>query len=103
MALIKTPGGEFFVDDSQFAIDYEDNIVTIIGGGGQGGGQDANYVFNQRVPAEIWNIAHNMNKFPSVSVVDSGGNVVIGNIDYVDRNNIQVTFNGAFSGSAYLN
>lgn len=101
MALIKTPDGGFYLDDNQFYVDYEENVVTIIGGGGQG--QDANYVFNQRVPANTWDIAHNMNKFPSVSIVDSGGNLVIGNINYVDRNNIQLTFNGAFSGSAYLN
>lgn len=102
MALIKTPDGGFYLDDNQFYVDYEENVVTIIGGGG-GQGQDANYVFNQRVPANTWDIAHNMNKFPSVSIVDSGGNLVIGNINYVDRNNIQLTFNGAFSGSAYLN
>ncbi len=103
MALIKTPDGGFYLDDNQFDVDYNKNVVTIIGGGGGGAGQDVHYTFNQRVPAEVWNIAHNMNKFPSVSIVDSGGNVVIGNIDYVDRNNVQVTFNGAFSGSAYLN
>lgn len=102
MALIKTPDGGFYLDDSQFDVDYNKNVVTIIGGSG-GQGQDANYVFNQRVPSETWNIAHNMNKFPSVSIVDSGGNVVIGNIDYVDRNNVQLTFSGAFSGSAYFN
>ena len=36
MALIKTPDGGFYFDDSQFDIDYEENVVTLIGGGSAG-------------------------------------------------------------------
>ena len=36
MALIKTPDGGFYFDDSQFDVDYEENLVTLIGGGGTG-------------------------------------------------------------------
>lgn len=32
MALIKTPGGEFYVDDTQFKVDYSNNSLTLIGG-----------------------------------------------------------------------
>lgn len=102
MALIKTPGGEFYVEDSQFDVDYTKNVVTIIGNG-SGTGDDATFVFNQHTPSSTWKITHNMNKFPSVSIVDSGGNIIIGNIFYIDRNNIELTFNGSFSGSVYLN
>ena len=31
MALIKTPGGEFYLDNTQFQVDYEENSVTFIG------------------------------------------------------------------------
>lgn len=34
MALVKTPGGEFYVDDTQFKVDYNDNSIIFIGGGG---------------------------------------------------------------------
>ena len=34
MALIKTPDGGFYFDDSQFDVDYEKNLVTLIDGGG---------------------------------------------------------------------
>ena len=37
MANIKTPGGEFYLDDTQFDVDYSGNLVTYIGEGGQGG------------------------------------------------------------------
>lgn len=69
--------------------------------GGSGG--DKNYVFNQLSPKETWNIMHGLSKYPSVTIVDSGGNVVIGDIRYVDKNNIIINFTSAFAGIAYLN
>ena len=51
----------------------------------------------------VWAIQHNYNKFPSITTVDSSGNVVIGDIFYNDSNLITVTFSAAFSGVAYLN
>lgn len=68
-----------------------------------GAGSDANYVHNQLVASAIWTIAHGLNKYPSVFVVDSGDNVVMGEIQYLDTNNIQVTFSAAFGGKAFLN
>jgi hypothetical protein len=65
--------------------------------------QVTTYLHNQSTPSNIWNIEHNLDKYPSVTVVDSGGSVVEGEVDYIDRNNITLTFSGAFSGRAYLN
>ena len=61
------------------------------------------FIFNQGVPATTWNIQHNLGKFPSITVVDTAGTVVIGQYDYVDNNNITLTFAAAFAGKAYLN
>lgn len=61
------------------------------------------YVFEQMVPSDVWTIMHNLNKSPSVTIVDSAGSIVIGDVRYVSLNEIEVTFNGAFSGKAYLN
>lgn len=36
MANIKTPDGGFYLDDTEFNVDYEENLVTLIGGGGTG-------------------------------------------------------------------
>lgn len=33
MALIKTPGGEFYLESSEFTIDYDENIVRLAGNG----------------------------------------------------------------------
>jgi len=64
---------------------------------------DKRYVHNQNTTSSTWVVAHNLNKFPSVTVVDSAGTIVIGEIDYIDMNNVTLTFSAAFSGVAYLN
>tara|TARA_R100000742_G_C4202728_1_gene31363 strand:+ start:170 stop:508 length:339 start_codon:yes stop_codon:yes gene_type:complete len=68
-------------------------------------GLDKNFVFTQSVPAIEWTINHNLNKYCSVTVVDSGlpPNVVIGDVSYTNKNTVVVTFTAAFSGQAYLN
>lgn len=62
-----------------------------------------NYIYVQRSAESIWNINHNLNKMPSVTVVDSAGSVVVGDITYIDLNNIRIKFSGAFSGKAFIN
>ena len=61
------------------------------------------FVFTQGSPASTWNVVHTLNKFPSVSVVDSANNDVIGDVHYVDTSNLTITFSSSFSGKAYLN
>jgi len=67
------------------------------------GHDDKNYRHIQGVSSATWTIAHNLGKYPSVTVKDSAGSIVIGEIQYNDNNNITLTFSGAFSGEAYLN
>lgn len=61
------------------------------------------YVHNQLSTSNEWIIQHNLLKFPSITVVDSAGSVVIGDITYTSENEIRLNFQGAFSGKAYLN
>jgi len=61
------------------------------------------YVHNQISSSDIWVVSHNLSRFPSVFIVDTGGNVVYGDIEYVDTNTIRLYFTGAFSGKAFLN
>ena len=61
------------------------------------------YTYVQTVPASTWTINHKLGRMPAVSVVDSAGSIVYGDVDYIDSNTIRVTFSGAFAGKAYLN
>ena len=65
--------------------------------------EDKTFACTQRTPASVWIIEHNLNKFPSVTVADSADSVVIGDIQYIDVNNLTITFSAPFSGMAYLN
>lgn len=64
---------------------------------------DKTHVHTQVTAQSIWTVSHALNKFPSVTVVDDGGNVVIGDIYYLAQNELTITFNGSISGKAYLN
>lgn len=66
-------------------------------------GGDAHYTHTQSVPSSEWTVQHNLGKKSSVTVVDSADTVVFGEVEYIDLNNVTITFNGAFSGKAYFN
>lgn len=76
-------------------------VEVVITGGIIGG--DKNFIFTQSSSSDTWTINHTLNKFPSVSVVDSAGSVVIGEITYNSTSQITLTFSASFSGKAYLN
>lgn len=81
-----------------------DTIVQAIGKLASGsGGSDATLVYNQVLPEAIWTINHSLNKYPSVTVVDSANTKVEGDIVYPSLSQVVITFSGAFSGRAFLN
>ena len=65
--------------------------------------EDANFLFTQTTASNIWVIVHNLNKYPSVTVIDSAGNEVIGETIYNDLNQVTLKFEGGFKGTATLN
>ena len=64
---------------------------------------DKSFEFTQPTPSAQWTIQHNMNKFPSVSVVNNNNVLMYGETTYVDKNNLTINFSAGFSGKAYLN
>lgn len=64
---------------------------------------DINLEHIQGIASDIWTIVHNLNKYPSVTIVDSANDEVEGNVRHISRNQLTVTFSAAFSGRAFLN
>ena len=69
---------------------------------------DATFTHNQTSTSATWTITHNLNKYPSVTVIDSADTVVQGTIVYNSSNRLTITFFEesdalAFQGKAYLN
>lgn len=65
--------------------------------------QQQEYVYRQSTASSVWTIQHNLNRYPSVTVVDSADNVVIGSITYLSTNLIEIEFTSQFVGKAFLN
>lgn len=70
---------------------------------GPEGPEVATYVFDQGMPAALWVINHDLQRFPAVIVSDSTGRIVEGDVVYVSANTVTVQFQAAFSGTAYIN
>ena len=64
---------------------------------------DKNFYYEQSSASSVWEIVHNLNKKPSVMVLDSTSEEVHGDIVYNDDNKITLKFSSAFSGVAILN
>jgi len=81
------------------------SVNVIIGGGRTQTpptSEGPDFVFTQTTPAASWLIAHSLNGFPSVAIVDSVGNIIMAQVRYVDSNTVLVTFSQPVAGSAYL-
>ncbi len=79
---------------------YYDVANFVLASDAQG---DKHFTFNQATPANPWNVQHNLNKFPSVTVALPSGQVGQADVTYIDENNLTITFTGDESGKAYMN
>lgn len=86
------------------------DVVTDVGQGPPGedgepgppGPAGGTYRHVQAAPAIVWTINHHLGYNPSITVVDSGYNVVDGDVEYtVDGQVVTLRFSGAFSGEAF--
>lgn len=64
--------------------------------------QQVAYTHNQNGVSNEWVIPHNLGFYPNVTIQDSTGTIVEGEITYTNTNNLTVHFSSAFSGYAYL-
>jgi len=77
---------------------YDFTVFTL-----SAGKKDAFFEFTQVVPSATWNITHNLGKFPSITVVDTGDTVITGEYTYINNNQVTLNFSVPFPGKAYLN
>jgi hypothetical protein len=60
------------------------------------------YTHHQDSAATEWTINHTLLGQPNVTVVDSAGTQVEGEVFYISETQVRVRFSAAFSGKAYL-
>lgn len=71
--------------------------------GPPGGGAGATYTHNQAIASAVWTVAHNLGRYPSVSVVDHLGGLLTPDVRYLDANLVQITHSVPLIGKAYCN
>jgi hypothetical protein len=54
------------------------------------------------VASSIWTINHDFNAYPNVTIINSAGDQVEGDVDYVSNYIITITFSAPFAGTAIL-
>ena len=60
------------------------------------------YLYPQATPSAFWDVTHALGYYPAVTVMDSAGSVVQGDIQHLSANRLTLTFSAAFSGQASL-
>ncbi len=90
---------QFLGGNGSMELDELYNIVNFV----KGGGSDKHFTFSQTVPSVVWNITHNLNKNPSVSITDINGHEVFAEVDYINENELVIKFADALKGTAYMN
>lgn len=101
--------GSYLIDQFSSAIgNYDVKSYAFIGGL-----SDENFVeflmpgrsyhHVQSNPSRVWEITHNLNKYPTVIITDNDNNEYEGEIKKIDENMIVITFSHPFSGYADLN
>jgi hypothetical protein len=80
-----------FIDDEHFII----SVSSLTG--------DKNYEHEQSSPSAEWVVTHNLNKRPSVTVVDSAGTEIMCEVQHDSDNQVTLIFDSSTSGQAYFN
>lgn len=91
------------IDPTDLVLINQDDIIKQIQASELGGSGDKNFTYTQSLPSATWVIQHDLGKNPDVTVIDSSGAEVIGDVEYTSLNSLTLTFSGAFGGIAYLN
>lgn len=63
---------------------------------------DKNYT-TTFMPTDTLLVTHNLNKYPAVDVINSAGDEVVGNVNYLTTNSLIVSFSSAFGGRITCN
>ena len=101
-ALIAVPGAIVTAETPCVATVEVGCIPGPPGPQGPPGAAGGTYEHRQDVASDTWLITHDLGFNPNVTVVESTGEVVEGEVSYLSGVSLLLTFSGAFVGVAYL-
>lgn len=65
--------------------------------------EDKNYVYEWNTLETSIAVTHNLDKYPAVSIIDTAGSEIIGDITYIDTDTVTISFSAATRGKALFN
>lgn len=102
----KTDTGEAFVWHDDWWVQYAPGGPTGPAGppGPQGppGSAASTFVHNQSTPEASWVISHDLPYLPNITIVDSAGSQIEGDVVYTSGTTVTVTLSAATAGKAFL-
>lgn len=63
---------------------------------------DFAYHHIQGASSDLWEIGHGLGFYPNVTVMDSAGSTVEGELEHISQYRLRLTFSAPISGNAYL-
>ena len=90
------------VDNNVSVINFKSNLKATLNNGVVDI-TDETFIFDQTTDSNSWAITHNLNKYPSVTVVNTSDEEVKGGVSYTDSNSLTIDFQTNIAGKAYLN
>lgn len=64
--------------------------------------EDKTFTYNFTVSQDVL-VEHQLHKYPAVTVLNSAGDEVVGNVMHLDANSLRITFSAPFSGKVICN
>ena len=74
-----------------YQVGYHDGVIS-----------NLTYVHEQSEASDSWLVPHNLDRYPSVTVVDTADTEVITAVTYLDKNTVLITMNAPFKGKAFF-
>jgi hypothetical protein len=100
--VVVTPTPPIHVEVSSPAPNNPPDIVIDTGGVSRVDPDSIAYHHVQGLSSSTWDVVHGLGFHPNVTVMDSAGSMVEGELEHLSKNQLRVTFSAPISGNAYL-
>ena len=60
------------------------------------------FEFIQSQPSFLWEVEHNLGRYPQLTILDNDEDVCEAEVSYLDENNLTISFNQQMTGRAYM-
>ena len=97
--IVEVPG---VAPDDVVVLREETVLLLTVAEQGPAGSSDATFTHEQTLPSSLWTVAHNLGKYPAVTVADNLREPLLADVSYPSLNTVQVAFSSARAGFVFF-